>query len=292
MPVLLDGGTGTFLLKTRSGLASSSTALTCTDTLNHSNPQRVIDAHTAFLAAGSRYLTTNTFCCDPLSLKSSGYDIKETSERGAALAVKARDAFASTHQRREEIVVMGSLGPGWLSPEKGEVSLKALVDDYARRADGLIAGGVDGFVIETVQDLQQAEAALRGIEKAVANATSHSPVFITVSVSKQGQYIGQHELKSALTALKMLRPAGLGFNCGEGPEHFEAALAALQGFKGAIILKPNAGQPQALCTPTAFAETLSRYLHHTPSLPQITHWGGCCGASPAHIQALQALGSE
>lgn len=290
---------GTLLLKYRSDVGvgvgavsnTSSTSKTlnssisCTDTLNHTDPQAVKDAHAAFLVAGARYLTTNTFCCDSLSLKASGYDLRSTSERGAALAVKARAAFQSRGTPNEGIVVMGSLGPGWLSPEKGEVPLKDLVDDYARRAEGLMAGGVDGFVIETVQDLQQAETALRGIEKAVAADALYRPVFMTASVSKQGRYIGQHELKSALKVLKSFQTEGLGFNCGEGPEHLESALAALQGFQGAILLKPNAGRPQALCTPRAFSQILNTYLH-APDLPTITHWGGCCGASPAHIQAL------
>lgn len=286
--MLLDGGMGTFLLKYLSGLQP-------TDTLNHTHPQAVISAHTAFLMAGSRYLTTNTFCSDTLSLKSSGYGIKTTSQRGAELAVSARDAFYKAQSTAPSLItvppitLMGSLGPGWRSPEKGEVSAKTLIDEYALRAEGLMAGGVDGFVIETVQDLQQAEAALLGIKKAMAtDAAMPMPVFITASVSEQGQRIGQHHLKTALHALQDLQPTGLGFNCGEGPEHLEKALAALQGFQGAILLKPNAGKPQNPLTPSVFAQTLNAYLH-TQKTPQITHWGGCCGASPAHIQALDAL---
>lgn len=275
-PKLLDGGLGTFLLKKLSGL-------TCTDTLNHSDPQAVINAHTAFLTAGARYLTTNTFCCDPLSLKNSDYGIKATSQRGAELAIAARTVFGDPG-----IKVMGSLGPGWLSPEKGEVSLRVLIDTYALRAEGLSMGGVDIFLIETVQDLQQAEAACLGIEKALGADLAHRPIFISASVSQQGQRIGQHALTPALKTLKALRPAGLGFNCGEGPEGLENALSALSGFQGSILLKPNAGTPDKLRTPAAFAQTLEAYFR-APELPRITHWGGCCGAAPAHLKALHAL---
>lgn len=256
--------------------------LTCTDTLNHSNPQAVIHGHTTFLAAGARYLTTNTFCCDPLSLENSEHGIKATSQRGAELAVAARAAFGIP-----DIEIMGSLGPGWLSPEKGEISLKSLIETYALRAEGLSTGGVDAFLIETVQDLQQAEAACLGIEKALGNDL-RTPIFITASVSQYGTRIGHHGLKTALDALQNLAPAGLGFNCGEGPEGLENALSTLSGFQGALLLKPNAGTPENRWTPDAFARALSAYWR-TPGLPRITHWGGCCGATPAHLEALHTL---
>ena len=278
---------GTFLLKYLWGLQP-------TDTLNHTHPQAVIAAHTAFLAAGSRYLTTNTFCCDPLSLERSGYGVQATSQRGAELAVNAREAFiasqnaSTTHTPIPLLTIMGSLGPGWRSPEKGEVSPKTLIDTYALQAEGLMAGGVDGFVIETVQDLQQAEAALLGIEKAAALKTIQNPVWITVSVSGQGEFVGRHGVETALHALQDFGPAGLGLNCGEGPEHLEKALEVLHNFQGDILLKPNAGKPQHPHTPAAFAQVLNAYSHATHG-NRITHWGGCCGATPAHIQALQQL---
>ena len=298
-PHLLDGGMGTFLLPL---VENHTSTLQCTDTLNHFNPRAVIAAHSAFLAAGARFLTTNTFCCDALSLQSSGLDPLALSQAGAALADQAK----RQHHDAENITIMGSLGPGWLSPEKKEITPQALTEEYARRATGLLQGGVDAFVIETIRDLLQAEAALRGIEKALEQSL-HTlqrkyPVFMMASVSSthpqasaptpktDSPWVGQHPVAQALQTLMQWQPSGLGFNCGEGPHHLSEPLSYLRSFEGAILLKPNAGRPGDYLSPQAFALAMKPYLTHQNVC--ISHWGGCCGTSPEHLNALDLLSQQ
>lgn len=266
--------------------------LSCTDVLNQEAPEAVIHAHLAFLNAGARTLTTNTFCCDPLSLKDTGFSIKALSEQGALLAQKARQNWVqNVPQDTLPVEIWGSLGPGWLSPEKGEITPWALEALYAQRAEGLLHGNVDGFVIETVQDLQQAEAAYRGIQSVLAGQKGY-PIFILVSLSGQqrgqpGAYVGQHTTTQALQRLQELSPQGLGVNCGEGPLGLEQALTALSTYPRSVVLKPNAGPPGAALSPQDFAAALQTYRRSGFSF---THWGGCCGATPAHIAALSQQG--
>ncbi len=267
--------------------------LSCTDVLNRSAPDEVIQAHLAFLQAGARSLTTNTFCCDPLSLKDTGLSPESLSQQGALLAHKARQIWQDNAPADSASVkIWGSLGPGWLSPEKGEITKQALENLYAQRAEGLLAGPIDAFVIETIQDLQQAEAAYRGIQRALAGQGGYG-IMMCVSLSgkqrqQPGAYVGQHPTAQALQRLQALSPQGLGLNCGEGPVGLTPALRALRDYPGAMILKPNAGLPGAVLSPEAFASALQTYRQ--PDLPTITHWGGCCGATPAHIQALAQQG--
>ena len=268
--------------------------LSCTDVLNQEDPEAVIQAHLAFLDAGARTLTTNTFCCDPLSLKDTEFSIKTLSRQGALLAQKARQIWLqNAPQDTLPVEIWGSLGPGWLSPEKGEITPQALETQYARRAEGLLQGNVDGFVMETIQDLQQAEAAYRGVQRALAGQGGYS-ILMLVSLSGQqrgqpGAYVGQHTTTQALQRLQELSPQGLGINCGEGPLGLEKALTALNTYRGAVVLKPNAGPPGKVLSPEDFAAALQAYRQCGFSF---THWGGCCGATPAHIAALSQQGLE
>lgn len=298
-PHLLDGGMGTFLLPL---VENHTNTLQCTDTLNHSNPRAVIAAHSAFLAAGARFLTTNTFCCDALSLQRSGLEPRALSQAGAALAGQAK----RQHHDAEHITIMGSLGPGWLSPEKKEITPQALTEEYAQRAEGLLQGGVEAFAIETIRDLLQAEAAIRGIEKALGQSfhalQRKYPVFMMISVSSTNpeqsaltskappQWVGQHTASQALQTLMQWRPSGLGFNCGEGPNALSTPLSELQSFDGAILLKPNAGRPGTYLAPQEFALAMQNYL--TREHVRISHWGGCCGTSPEHLKALDLLSQQ
>ncbi len=245
--------------------------LQCTDTLNMSSPDAVVNAHLAYLEAGARWLTTNTFCSEPLSLKNSGFAPETVAKTGAELAFEARARFS-----HDQVQVMGSMGPGWRSPEKQEVEISELYDIYRIWANGLLEGGVDGICLETVTDLTQAETAYR----AVKSLSTDCEIYVFLHV---GPHLDAAQLTQHIERVVQLQPAGVGLNCSQLPSALKTAVAHLQTFSGLRLLKPNAGVPGHYVSPAAFAQQMAPYAEY------IDAWGGCCGTSPEHIHALYDL---
>lgn len=268
LPLLKDGGLGTALLPFLQ-------AESCCDLLNLSQPEQVLDVHRAFLTAGARLLTSNTFAMDAASLRDSGTTLSALSQRGAELA---RQIAGSQAQ------VAGSLGPGWKSPSRGDISVQTLESEYYQRSLGLLQGGVDLLWIETVQDPRQAEAAVQGALRAQAEVQLQRPLAILVSVSAEGRHIGDWPAEQVLQALLPLPLQYLGINCSHGPASTRWALDWLRSHSPhKRVCCPNAGLPDQSLPPEAYAQALLQLQE--AFAPDIL--GGCCGASPAHIECLQ-----
>ncbi|HEY9839331.1 MAG: homocysteine S-methyltransferase family protein [Candidatus Sericytochromatia bacterium] len=271
-PLLKDGGIGTTLLPHKpAGLA-------CVDLLNASDPQTVLAMHRSFLAAGARLLTSNTFCCDPDSLAATTFAGREAElcRLGAELARTAAG---------EQALVAGSLGPGWRFPSRGETSPAALQENYRLRAQGLLTGGADLLWIETVQDPLQAEAAVAGAQQALTELALTVPIAVLISLQTPTTLLGDQPLAQVLARLDALPVQILGVNCSQGPASVAAALDWLRRHSDkAIACCPNAGPgPEHYLTPAAYAAEMQVLAQGTTIL------GGCCGASPEHIQALRDL---
>lgn len=235
--------------------------------------------HRAYLAAGARMLTTNTFCCDPDSLSTSSAEQAEVARAGALLARRVADAGHGS----SPVLVAGSLGPGWYFPSRGEVEPARLQQSYARWASGLLTGGVDLLWLETVQDPLQAEAAVAGCRQALAETCRATPIALLLSLRSPTHLLGEQPLELVLQRLARLDVDIWGFNCGFGPAGLAPALARLRAMipDGLIACFPNAGPDSAsYLSPRAFAAEL---LALAPGLDLI---GGCCGTGPAHIAAL------
>ncbi len=232
--------------------------------------------HQAFLNAGASALTSNSFCADPQSLA----------------RVDASQQVDALHQRAAELcrevagqqaLVLGSLGPGWLSPTRAEISLEELTQSYRERATALIKGGVDWLWIETVRDPLQAQAAVSGARQALANCRKDLPIAVLATVSNSGQQIGDLNLTEALQSLISLDIELLGLNCSNQPKSLQSGVDyLLKHSPHALALCPNAGLMDQTRSPTDWVESLLSLAKPN----QIKVWGGCCGASPQHIQAL------
>lgn len=235
--------------------------------------------HKAYLAAGARLLTTNTFCCDADSLSASGVDQAELAWAGARLARQAVEAISGS------ALVAGSLGPGWYFPSRGEVAPARLQQSYARWASGLLAGGVDLLWLETVQDPLQAEAAVAGCRQALAASGRKVPIALLLSLRTPTRLLREQPLERVLRRLAGLKADIWGFNCGFGPAGLAPALGQLRSIipEGLIACFPNAGPDSAhYLSPPAFAAELLALAAAVP----IDLIGGCCGTGPAHIAAL------
>src|SRR5260370_9273716 len=113
--------------------------------------------------------------------------------------------------------VVGSIGPGTKLPSLGAIGLGELRDGYETQIDGLLAGGTDVLLIETVYDLLQGKAAINGARAAMRNAGVQHPIMVQVTVETTGRMLVGSEIGAALTALEPMQPDVIGMNCATGP---------------------------------------------------------------------------
>ena len=193
--------------------------------------------------------------------------------------------------------VAGSLGPGTKIASLGQISFAEMRDGYQEAAAGLIAGGADLLVIETVQDLLQAKAAIIGSRRAMAAAGRQVPLQVQVTIETTGRMLLGSEIGAALTALDALRPDVIGLNCATGPAEMGEHLRYLTAHSRVpLSCLPNAGLPSVVdgkmhydLTPDQLAEHHRRFVTELG----VNVVGGCCGTTPAHLKAVvEALAGD
>jgi 5-methyltetrahydrofolate--homocysteine methyltransferase len=263
----------------------------CNEVLNVTRPDVVGAIHTAYLDAGADCIETNTFGANLAAL--AEYDaserITELAGAGARIARAAADA-ASTEGRQR--YVLGSVGPGTKLPSLGHISYARLRDAYQLQAEAMIAGGIDGFQIETCQDLLQAKAAVNGARRARTALGTDLPIFVNVTIETAGTMLLGSEIGAALTALEPLDIDAIGLNCGTGPTEMSEHLRHLSRNAGVkLVCMPNAGLPELGPNGAVYPmgpEEFVRYVSQFTDEFGLNLVGGCCGTTPAHISRLAA----
>ena len=287
--LVADGGMGTMLQGYDLSLGDFEGLEGCNEVLNTSRPDVVAAIHAAYLDAGADCVETNTFGANLAAL--GEYDasdrITELAEAGARIARAAADA-ASTAERQR--YVLGSMGPGTKLPSLGHIGYARLRDAYQLQAEAMIAGGIDGFQIETCQDLLQAKAAVNGARRARESLGSDLPIFVNVTVEAAGTMLLGSEIGAALTALEPLGIDAIGLNCGTGPTEMSEHLRHLSRNAGiGLVCMPNAGLPQLGPDGAVYPmgpDEFVRYLEQFTDEFGLNLVGGCCGTTPAHISRL------
>ena len=274
----------------------------CNDYLVISFPQAVETVHRSFLEVGVDVLETDTFRSNRLTLSEYGLNdlTFEINRTAAALARRLADEYATkTGQPR---YVAGSIGPsGKLpsadDPELSNTGFDELADIFREQATGLLAGGVDVILIETSQDILEVKAAITGIQKAFEETGIFVPIQAQVTLDITGRMLLGTDMAAALTILEGMPIDVIGLNCSTGPEHMREPIRIL-GEQSILPISciPNAGLPlnvdgQAVypLEPEPFANALLEFVEKN----NISIVGGCCGTTPAHLQALiQKLNSR
>ncbi len=294
--VIFDGAVGTNLQLRHLGPDDfGGVALEgCNEMLVVTRPDVIADLHRSFLDVGCDVVETNSFGTLPWVLAEYGL-AHRTRELAAASARIARDAAgtgpAGTRAGGGPWVA-GSLGPGTKIASLGQITFADQRDGYQEAAAGLLEGGVDLFVIETVQDLLQAKAAIIGCRRAMADAGREVPLQVQVTIETTGRMLLGTEIGSALTTLIALRPDVIGLNCATGPAEMSEHLRYLsQRSPLPISVLPNAGLPSVVdgrmhydLTPDQLAEHHARFVTEYG----ISIVGGCCGTTPEHLRAVVA----
>ncbi len=269
---VVDGAMGT-LLHHRGAPANS-----CFDELASRRPDLVRDAHAAYVAAGAELIETNTFGANPFKL--AGYGLAEDTEAlNAAAARVAREAAGTG------VAVLGAIGPLGVRVEPfGELGLDEAERAFLRQVEGLLAGGVDGFVLETFSDLPELEAAIRAVR-----SRSDLAIIAQMTIAADGRTAYGTAPESFGPALADAGADAIGLNCSTGPV---AVLDGIERLSRVVQLplsaQPNAGLPRDLgdrklyvASPEYVGEYARRMVEAGARLV-----GGCCGTTPEHIAAI------
>ena len=287
--VVADGAMGTMLQAADPSLEDMEGLEGCNEVLNVTRPDIVRSVHDAYLEAGADLVETNTFGANVGNL--GEYDIehrvRELAEAGARIAREAADAWSTDARPRW---VIGSVGPGTKLPSLGHAPYASLRDGYEEQVAGMIAGGVDLLLVETVQDLLQARAAVVGARRAMARAGVTLPVYVQITVETTGTMLLGTETPAALTVLRGLRVDGVGLNCATGPAEMGEHLRHLSRHADTgLSVMPNAGLPVlskgGAHYPLSPSELADAHEAFTSELG-FALVGGCCGTTPEHVAAV------
>jgi 5-methyltetrahydrofolate--homocysteine methyltransferase len=276
-PIMVDGGTGTLLMSM--GLLFGDPPETWN--VLPDKIDKVRSVYRGYLDAGSQIILTNTFGGSPFRLKMHNLQDR-TFELNQAGAVLARE------EAGESAVVAGDIGPsGEIFEPMGSLIYDEAVGGFRRQAEGLVAGGVDCFWIETMSDLKEVQAAIEGARLAAPDL----PIVATMTFDTRGFTMMGVSPADAINSLAELNVAAIGGNCGNGPDELEAVIYAMSLVRKDIplVAKSNAGMPVMMdgkatynATPEIMAECARRMRAFGATII-----GGCCGSTPAHIQAMK-----
>ena len=280
---LADGAMGTQLFA--AGLESGDSP----ERWNLDRPETIRDVHRRYFEAGSDLVLTNSFGGNRFRLALHGLEGR-VGELNRAAAANAR---AAADGAGRAAVVAGSMGPtGELLEPLGAMSAPACEEAFAEQARALAAGGVDLLWIETMSDLGEAEAAMRG-----AGAACDLPVAVTMSFDTAGRTMMGVTGSDMARRLGRLGPAAMGANCGANLADTEAAAAAIAAEAAGIpvVCKPNAGVPEwsgGRLVYDGAPEVMAAGAVRARRAGAVVI-GACCGSTPEHIAAMAAaLGNE
>jgi 5-methyltetrahydrofolate--homocysteine methyltransferase len=263
----------------------------CTDVLVLSRPDMVREIHRGYFAAGADMVETNTFGASPVTL--GEFDLAERAfEINKIAGELAREAAQSFSDGRDRWII-GSIGPGTKLPSLGNIAYDPLEAALAEQCRGLIAGGVDAFLIETCQDTLQIKAAVNGAKIARREAGKDTPIFVQVTVETTGTLLVGPDIAAAAIVVGSLDVPLMGLNCATGPQEMAEHVGWLaKNWPGLISVQPNAGLPELVDGHTHYPlgpADLSSWMERFIAEDGVNLIGGCCGTSIEHIQALDAM---
>ncbi len=261
----------------------------CNEVLISTRPDLIAQVHRSFYEVGCDVVETGTFGSSSVVLAEYGLAdrAREISRTGAEIAKSVAAEFATPQRPRW---VAGSMGPGTKFPTLGQIPYADLRDAYEEQATGLLEGGVDVLLIETVFDLLSAKSAINGARRAMVALDRIVPLQVQVTIELTGRMLPGTEIAAALTVLSAMQVDVVGLNCATGPVEMSEALRHLSSASLVpIACVPNAGLPSVVdgqmhydLTPDQLADHLHRFVTEFG----VTAVGGCCGTTPAHLAAV------
>jgi 5-methyltetrahydrofolate--homocysteine methyltransferase len=261
------------------------------DLLNLTRPDVVEDIHRSYLEAGADILTTNTFTATAIAQADYGLEaaVYDLNVAGARIARRAVDAFGGGR------FVAGSVGPTnqtlSLSPRVNEpayrtVTFDRMAEAYAEQIRGLVAGGVDLLLIETIFDTLNAKAAIA----AAKDAAPDVPLMISVTITdRSGRTLSGQTIDAFWLSVAHAEPFTVGVNCALGAAEMRPYLESLARIAPVYTTcHPNAGLPNAFGGYDEQPDTTAKYLREFAESGLANVLGGCCGTTGDHVRAIAA----
>jgi 5-methyltetrahydrofolate--homocysteine methyltransferase len=268
------------------------------DLLVLTRPDLIRSIHEAYLEAGSDLIETNTFNATRLS--QADYQLEpicsELNLAAARLAREAADAWTARTPGRPRFV-LGAIGPLSktlsLSPDVNEpafraVTFREVLEAYTEQVRGLVEGGVDALLVETIFDTLNAKAALIAIEQVLAEKQVDVPLLISVTITdRSGRTLSGQTVEAFWTSISHARPLSVGINCALGANDMRPYVEELSRIADTFTsCYPNAGLPNAFGAYDETAEQMAAQLGEFAEQGWLNLVGGCCGTSPDHIRAI------
>lgn len=274
------------------------------DVLSLTLPQVIEQIHTQYLKAGAHIIETNSFNANSISQDEYGLGeyTYEINLAAAQVARRAVDAFVGTNKSQPRFVA-GSMGPTGrmaslsddvANPRSRGVTFQQLADAYYTQAKGLIDGGADLLLVETVFDTLNAKAALFAISLLGDELGETIPTVVSATISdSSGRLLSGQTIEAFVQSVSHFPLLAIGLNCSLGAEQLEPFMKRLTAITNVpISVHPNAGLPDSCgCyheSPQQMAQTISHYLQSG----KVSIVGGCCGTTPAHIVAIAEVASR
>jgi 5-methyltetrahydrofolate--homocysteine methyltransferase len=271
------------------------------DLLCLTQPHLIRDIHTAYLEAGAQIIETNTFNAQRVSM--ADYDMQplayEINLEAAKIARSAVDAFQTNHAAEPiPCFVAGAMGPMnktlSLSPDVNRPGFRSIyfdevADAYYEQIDGLVNGGVDLLLLETIFDTLNAKAAIYALEKYFREkGIPKLPLMISGTITDaSGRTLSGQTLEAFYISIQHAGPLSVGFNCAWGAEQMRPYIKEISALASCYVsCYPNAGLPNAMGEYDETPEVTASILGDFARAGWLNIVGGCCGTTPLHIRAL------
>jgi len=311
--VILDGAMGTMIQRYKLGEAEYRGARFAdhpkdlkgnNDLLQLTRPEVILEIHRQYLRAGSDIVETNTFGATAVAQEDYGlaHVARELNVAAARLARQACDEFGTPDKPR---FVAGALGPtprtASISPDVNDpaarnVTFDELKDAYREQAEGLLEGGCDLFLVETVFDTLNAKAAIFALDELMQDTGECLPVIVSGTVTDaSGRILSGQTVSAFWHSVRHARPLAVGLNCALGAALMRPYIEELAKVAGDTFIScyPNAGLPNPM-SETGFDETpdvTGGLMEEFARAGFLNIAGGCCGTTPEHIaQIAQRVG--
>jgi len=309
--LILDGGMGTMIQSYKLGEADyrgerfadwESDLKGNNDLLSITQPGIICDIHKAYLEAGADIIETNTF--NGTSIAMADYSMEELAYElnleGTRVARKAADEIATPECPRFVAGVLGptnrtaSISPDVNNPGFRNVNFDQLVEAYGEATRGLVDGGADILLIETVFDSLNAKAAIFAVMQYFDDHNAEIPVMISGTITDaSGRTLSGQTAQAFWNSMRHVNPISFGFNCALGADELRQYVAEMSAIVSCNInAHPNAGLPNEFGEYDESPEDMATQIEEWASSGFLNIIGGCCGTTPAHIKAIAEAASK
>ena len=266
------------------------------DILVLTQPQIISEIHKRYLEAGADIIETNTFNAN--SISQSDYQLEDQVYNINHEAAKIASKVAKSYKDKPRFVA-GAIGPtsrtASLSPDVNDPSYRntsfdELVGVYSEQIKGLLEGGIDLFLVETVFDTLNCKAALFAINQILKEKNIDMPIFISGTITDaSGRTLSGQTVEAFWNSIKHIKPTGVGLNCALGAEQIRPWLNELSNIADTFVfVYPNAGLPNELGEYDQEPKDMSATIEEFAEDGLVNMVGGCCGTTPDHIEAISS----